>query len=141
MKRILMSLVKVLVFLMLFNTILAFGFFTWFSSTVLAPSFKDTGITFSDIFKGIDPAKYQKLSDMINSRASQLGNVAGEKFGQELLSMFKPSVNINQPTSPTTKIDPYKSQVDQLLKSKSKEGYKQGMQNLQDMNNEVKSVK
>ena len=62
------KLLKGFIIMLIFNIVIGISFFTWMFSTVLVPAFKESSVTFTDLFKDeLDPKKQVILENNLNT--------------------------------------------------------------------------
>lgn len=124
---------KILSRMIMINLIIYIVIFGWLASSLIIPSLKNTGITFTDLFKSeLELEKYNKFEDNIMVQADTLSNLTANKIKNGLRLLF-PAPNFNYSNMPD--IDyPYPS-IDEVLKineQKASEGIKQGLRHLEE---------
>jgi hypothetical protein len=133
---------KVLLFIVIANFVLTTALITWLSLSSIAPSLKESGVSFSDLFKkDLSPEKKAKLEKAVNENSSELGNVAAKKF-IGIIKAFVPNVKIDFSKMPEQPY-PYPS-ADKVLEQSNKavnEGVAAGMKNLEDAEKSNQAIK
>lgn len=135
------KLFKGLVIIILSQFIIGFGFLGWMYSSLIVPSFKDTGIIFTDIFKkDLEPEKYEKFEENIMLQADILSNKSVDKIKKGINKLF-PAPNFDYSNIPGVEY-PYPS-LDEVVKSnedKSLKGLQDGLSILQTLESDTKKA-
>jgi hypothetical protein len=109
---------KFFLFIVLINSLTVAGLFVWIGTSSIAPSFKESGITFSDLFKKeLDPVKKAKLEKAVYESSSKLGRNAAKGF-IDAFKVILPSSNIDFSKMPAEPY-PYPS-IDEVMEANNK---------------------
>lgn len=136
------KILRVFLFFIIFNLAATIGIKTYITFSIVKPSLQQTGLTFSDLFKGhLDPVKAQKLKENIGTNSAALGKNTGMGIVDNLKKIL-PSNGFdysNVPAAPYPYPEP--STIVDMNNKKAQEGFSQGMEILKESDKEYDTVR
>ena len=129
------KLTKIFLSIFILNLIMGASFFGWMAQSMVMPVLKESDISIGDLFKKkLEPEKYKILEANINKSSSELGKKSARKV-QKILDILLPIKEVDYSNMPDVPY-PYPSinEVMEMNNQKAQEGFKQGLEALEQMN-------